>query len=763
MNIGHASFWILTLFALWDSLINGAEKAVIWAGALILEEDSLGSRDSSDANLHPADDATQRDDEMAAATTSKQSPSIHKQVQVERVENLSDISRLLKDPMTGTIWQSPVLQEYLSFPPNITFVLTLVYSRKCAGCRERVQQLEREVPQLWEQGQEIDTSLPPPVVLLLNIDNQDPTLTLTKQLEGFGLTHVPALLWMMRDTPGNTFVLEFAASEEPDELTAASILQTFQHIQTRLLLLSSQILFDLQTGVFTVTPNSFAVEHKANGSHANETLHTSSPMQSWFMVNGPRVFRFDEQIPPDFLNKSERNYGKWLWNQGDNSAGDGYLLLGQCRSIDAEESILFDAFDRLAAAWINRRDIAMITISDCQDVTLDDGKVYVWRIDPNAFMDDILDITWEGAERVISIHSSTLTSDVDLKNALVSATTPSLMWLDRERTAPIAFLSARKVHAVLVVNVHRASTTNEFSLSQEDEEQAEILQRFRQTCRDHQRNPLAEDIVCLVVPSTDVRTLTIFGVDIWTRIDLAESQPSSPNNPEPEILPVVFITDQRFGGTRRYYLDRTELERPDGLTKFWQDFWEGRLSPFPKSSQQSHTNKAGINIITASDFQENVLKRRGHSKSYGDAEEQLDQVQTLENNHHALVLFTSSMCGHCRRLMTLWNQFGRLVQEVGWSSFLTLYQMDVSIDEVLLDEKWNETIRWVPDLIYIPPDTDAQPIRYAEKDAAGDDIVGGVSSYMDLVEWFLHVATLGDDQILEMLTNVRNLLKQTKT
>ena len=691
------------------------------------------------------------------------------QVGVIRVNNLDSVSDLLKDP--SSFPTSTALPEYLSsFESHVTFVLGLVYSEQCAACRERMEQFVHQVPQLWQAQQEGQTttnsdvirSLPPPVLLLLSIDEQDSSeqMILTKQLESFGVIQLPALLWMVRDTAGNAFVLEFSARLGPNHLTAQEILQTYQHVQTRLLLLSEKVSFFDDKGQVLLQPTSFpntkgsssstTTTNEDESAVGNKTL-APSLLEDWVLQNGSDLFHAAVQTFPGPLLDSERDYAHWLWYQQGETAHDGFLLLGQCRTPGHENADegndILRAFDRLTAMWLDRRDVVMVVLSDCLGADEDNGKVFLWRVFPDAFTSGSLDLCWDAAEKVVSVNSSLDDAARAFKNALVQATTPSMLWLDRETTAPIAFPLWRKVHAILAIDVHRNAPVGTLSMTAFDQKQAMVLQEFRQLCRDHQRNPLTEDLVCLVVPSTDIRTLTIFGVDIWTPLDVAAWQ--SQNDPyDYEILPVFFITDQRFGGTQRHYLEHDMVEN---LGRFWIDFWDGKLTPFPKSSSSSTTNKAGVVSISAVDFQQEVL---------GGMSTRSNETTSSQRNKHSLVLFTSSMCGHCRRLLALWNQFGRLVQKVGWSSFLTLYQMDVSTDEVLSSDGWNETIRWVPDLIYVAPGDNPRVLRYEEKDEYGDHVVGGVKSYMDLVEWFLHVATLHESEILGILSQVRALLAE---
>lgn len=626
-------------------------------------------------------------------------------VSVLAASSLEEISRLLNEPfledaaVDGQERPSSVLQPYRSFNTNVTLVLTLIHSGKCAASRERVDQFQRQIPALWKEqaatraNASLPALLPPPTLVLLSVDGQekDTGKNLVVSIEGLGITHVPALVWMIRDSHGATFVLDFSAALAPDHLTAAELLQAFGHLQSRLLVTGESLVFDDVTGDYHWWPRSLAV-----GGHGSLPIaadsHVDNDLSSWLQQHAATIFRPVTQVFPASLTDHERYYAEWLWlDENEVAAKEDFILLGQCQSSTSDEvgDILYDTFGYMASTWINRRNIVMISLMDC--APSNDGEIFLWRVHPEDLLADpwALAVSWESAERIISVNATANTAAEDVKNALVQVTTPSLMWLDREMSAPIAFPTLRQVHAVLVVDLHRVAPGEPTLL---DHQQRAALRRFRRTCQRHQRNPLLGDVVCLVVPSLDIRVLTTFGLDIWTPMDLAVSQPAENPN-DPNILPVLFVTDQRFGGTRRYYLDRDGVTDNHQFADFWSHFWEGSLTPFPKTSGRSRTNKAGIRIITEADFDREVLQRLPPTESSG-IEDDDDESKGVAAGNHALVLFTSPMCGHCRRLLSLWNQFGRLVQHIGWSSMVTLYQLDVTTDEVLASESFNHTIRW---------------------------------------------------------------------
>jgi hypothetical protein len=231
------------------------------------------------------------------------------------------------------------------------------------------------------------------------------------------------------------------------------------------------------------------------------------------------------------------------------------------------------------------------------------------------------------------------------------------------------------------------------------------VDQFHAVCRQHRQmfwkdvsTRLERDMVCLVVPSTETRVLSTLGVDVWD----AGAQ-----------LPVLLITDQRFGGTRRYYLDDEEgPSAEDFVAAFWNDRLMAEVQSDPRGAR---TNRSGVRILTAAS---------------------LDEMK----GKHALVLFTVSTCGHCKRVSTIWNRLSELLSHVGWDSVLTLYRVDVSVNDLaVVAELANATlpvVTWVPDAYYLSPNRDW--VRYSGGVGEKERGVGTVHDAMDVLEWLVH-------------------------
>jgi thiol-disulfide isomerase/thioredoxin len=283
--------------------------------------------------------------------------------------------------------------------------------------------------------------------------------------------------------------------------------------------------------------------------------------------------------------------------------------------------------------------------------------------------------------------------------------TPTLMWLDRQMTAPIAFPQHHKIHTVLFVDGHRMDRLDEMR---------ESIWRLRRVCR-------VQDMICLVVPSTDTRLLTSFGIDIWTPLDPLAYGEEGGNDSIPPVLPALVITDQRKSGTRRYYLDPPAISQPEGISNLVRDFWAGQAIPELKSGERETVTKYNVQIWTADKLQEHVQSR-----------------------HHTLLLLYAPTCGHCKRFSIVWNQLAQLLQTLEWD--VEISKIDLSQNEITLDDI---QVLQVPDVYYFAPKS-SKPVQYIVEDALGDG-VGRISDPLELIDWFLDVSGLDDQELLEAL------------
>lgn len=537
------------------------------------------------------------------------------------------------------------------------------------------------------------------------------------------------------------------------------------------------------------------------------------------------VQAFVEQHTPGFLrptrsltlspelSQEERDYITWLlssfrWNQPlprsnnsdsddadttlDDLEEDDLIVFVQCRGrdntvVDSRAATWTTVFDEMSTLLSSRPDRAFFSVGDCSPEQLEARDVVAYRLPATRTAVPAQD--WNELPHVsyMEVLASSSTNSLDLKSFLVQQATPSVLWFDRQSTAPILFHKSRKVHAVLFVDMHYpmlhddhnhhdaaaaaaasgggggGSSSNSHphsqnkSYSPRDLRQQEIVRQFQTACRLHQRRQLGnDDMACLIVPSTETRILTTFGIDIWSHWDAnittrsgspprqdATTSSSTTHHP-PDMLPVVLITDQRIpGNTLRYYLEPGAIiSKSTAIVDFVQDFWANRLKPEILSSGSMSPRRKGRAIALTGQTFDLELLQQGHA-------------------HHRLVLFYAPTCGHCKRFFLLWNQLADLIKYVEWDSFLTLYKLDVTDNEVHHPAEWNMTLHWLPDLYYFPPSLPAadgdsdrklqeQPIRYYREDTRGDG-VGRLNHPLEVLEWLLDVGDFDEFALLRLL------------
>jgi thiol-disulfide isomerase/thioredoxin len=393
------------------------------------------------------------------------------------------------------------------------------------------------------------------------------------------------------------------------------------------------------------------------------------------------------------LSQQEQANIQYLF-QEDQDQDDRYVVIVQCQ-LSSQEQPVYQMWDLLASALSLKRNALFAALTSCDQ---QDGTILVFHLDES-------DYTLQQHQHQHHRLSWTPSDNLPLQQFVTTALTPSILWLDRQMTAPIAFPQHHKIHAVLFVDGHRMDRL---------EEMRESIRRLRRVCR-------AQDMICLVVPSTDTRVLTTFGIDIWTPLDpLACGEEGEIGSITP-VLPVLVITDQRKSGTRRYYLDPPAISQPDGISNFVRDFWEDRATPELKSGERETVTKYNVQIWTADKLQEHV-----------------------QSPHHTLLLLYAPTCGHCKRFSIVWNQLAQLLQSLEWD--VEVAKMDLSQNEITLDDI---QVLQVPDVYYFAPKS-SKPAQYAVEDALGDG-VGRISDPLELIDWFLDVSGLDDQELLEAL------------
>jgi thiol-disulfide isomerase/thioredoxin len=584
-------------------------------------------------------------------------------------------------------------------------VLTLVHSSSCPhslALLNRVEEAHRMLTDHFETTSDAVADQKMPSLAKLDAIDSDPV-----DLQKSGVFAFPTLVFATGDSSGHTpFLLEYTGRQE----TAEDIYRTVLHYFHQLIVAAGDV--HHTDDFLNVKPREF---------------HSMMDVTD-FMRDQRHGILGNTVVEPGFpstISAELQEYISWLMFD---EVADDFVLIVQCRNRQSEESRpYYKSFDHMVLVVSSRRDRLFITLSDCDAV---DGSVVAWKIPLNIDLSGERELSVPKATFSPSPRTDQLSSDdlsLELIEFVVKVSTPSLLWFDRQATAPIAFPKYRQVHVVLFVDLHHVEEGLDRPSAVKSRD---MIRRFRHTCREHWRNDdtAEHDMVCLVVPSTETRILTTFGIDIWSVLDERVRHPEVKEWTEP--LPSLMLTDQRSGGTKRYYLDSVALSASnEAIQDFVSSFWQGQLTPQAKSSTGGPlTNASGVRIVTGDSFKSEILQ--------------------ADDDRHALIFFSAPTCGHCKRFSILWNQLAELIAHIEWDAFLTLYQMDVTTDEILdLDII---SVRWLPDVYYFSPHDRTHPVRYDVTDEQGEG-VGRLGSPVEILHWLIQEGDFEDAQLRQLL------------
>jgi hypothetical protein len=388
-----------------------------------------------------------------------------------------------------------------------------------------------------------------------------------------------------------------------------------------------------------------------------------------------------------------------------------------------------------------------------------------------------------------------LTAAKYVRNTLVASaivhTTPTVIWFDKDRVSQLAFPWYRKVHAVLFVDmglaykvqepesVHRPPWPESLNNSTEAGlllmNQQKAIRMFYDAALQHRLDRPSDDVVFLIVPSSEIRIMMAFGIDIWTPLDddlfgtqwrdrsttIAEesSNRSTDSNycshPETNdirsILPVMMITDSsgRHGkkSSTRYYLcshdiAKKTMQKGGAIGKFINEFFNGTIGqPFVRSGtvrwipkDQPNTNKPNVTELTGNTFESLVMDR---------------------DDEHTMLLLESNSCGHCKRFSVFWNELSSLVQAMNWSSVINVMKIDVSSNDVPHDmvDAWD-----LPSVYYFPAHEKNQPIELElptptlidSDPQQSDEGLAWVTCGYDIVKWMVDQGKLDVENLLRL-------------
>jgi hypothetical protein len=400
------------------------------------------------------------------------------------------------------------------------------------------------------------------------------------------------------------------------------------------------------------------------------------------------------------LSDAEMEWVRFLLNENDNL--DPLFVICQCRHGDSPSPLpsSYAEFDQVASVLSLRRDVLFCVLTHCDTA----GTVSV-----HAVVEDE-DWTLQLLEESTSWWEGSNTALPSISNFITQTLLPNVLWLDRQATAPIAFAPQYKLHAVLFIDFHSMDLK---------ENMRATIQDFREECRRYKKDH-SQRIVCLVVPSTDTRVLTTFGIDMWTRLDDKAGRKTKED--ARSALPSLLITDQRAGvGIQRYYLD-PPFEHSK-METFFREFALGQTPLEMKSARHVNgSNAHNVQLLTAQTLQSFV-----------------------DRGKHTLVLLYAPACGHCKRFNHVWNDLGDLIAHLEWDDKLELARLDVGSNEFFIP---GMAVHLLPDIFYFGPDSPRSPIPYTEGE------VGGISDPLDIIEWWLSVAKnghVGQQQLLNSL------------
>ena len=519
---------------------------------------------------------------------------------------------------------------------------------------------------------------------------------------------------------------------------------------------------------------------------------------------------------------------------------DPYILFVQCRlskrkSVEEDQSTEKRIFEELAEEMMHRRDVAFFALEAANAKScsgwfpkMSDGAIAVIRVkrgvdysvttletsntSDQSFWDQrqkrvIHNITtdWNDVKRRTP-HALFIPTEYSKQEDIVSNltkfavihTTPTVMWFDKSRVAQLAFPKYRTIHAVLFIDMalgHERSklpsSTNHvqngwpenLAHSPETErlllDQQRAIEMFYNAALQYRSHHKDDDVVFLIVPSSETRILTTFGVDLWTPLDEAlfggvEEKKSKSSeegidhsttcrSESSPMMPIMVVTDasERIGKqTRRYYICSDDIFAPSdamfehggAMKSFIDEVLDDTAVQFVRSEQRQVSTehiamKSNVTVVTGNTFQSLVMERE---------------------EEHTMLLMKQSTCGHCKRFSIFWNEFQTIIQALNWSSVINVCKIDVSKNDVphpqidALD---------LPSVYYFPAGSKETPIEMTpkyDKDSIDaqyqyDEGLSWVTSGYDVVEWMMKQGKLDLELLISLDTNKANSIEEDIT
>ena len=451
-------------------------------------------------------------------------------------------------------------------------------------------------------------------------------------------------------------------------------------------------------------------------------------------------------VVQDLASVSEREemYIRQLLAPAENKI-DPFLGFVQCRSKSllpsANKSDLYLQFDELAQTFVYRRDVAFFVIvsDNChwidameenlfenpsyeQKLSKHDGHVRVLKFHAPRFDDDIEGKTWMFGNRFPQDHNDI--HPLTMSQFAVIQSTPSILWFDKSSSASLAFPMYRRTHLVLFVDMHTSRLRDgsfQYSSSVFEQSRNAISQLRKAASNLHENRPL-QDVVFLIVPSTEIQILTTFGIDIWSVIDFECTQSDSKNcHPESiTTLPMAMITSRIENNSTmlRYYLETEKiLSGTQTIEMFLSDYFNRSLESFLKSESHGIDYSSSIQRLTAATF---------------------DKLLTTQANRHSIIYFYAPYCGHCKRFDIIWKEFADLLHELKWDTMIDMMTIDITKNDVMHN---NIDINEIPKVYLFPKDMSATKIIEVDLKRVHDPY--------SIIEWLIESSVFNEELLLK--------------
>mmetsp|Transcript_39861 Transcript_39861/g.96193 ORF Transcript_39861/g.96193 Transcript_39861/m.96193 type:complete len:643 (+) Transcript_39861:35-1963(+) len=390
------------------------------------------------------------------------------------------------------------------------------------------------------------------------------------------------------------------------------------------------------------------------------------------------------------MSSAERDWARYMLDES--SDPDFLHVVCQCQgsrdsAVDDEAlNSAYSAFNEVAKILSLRRDVVFCVEGNC----LDEGVITSYQV-----MENNWTLTPESSLDPKSMDTTDLRTKISF--FCQGILRPSLLWLDRQASAPIIFSPNNRLHAALFIDFHHPEVK---------EKMRQTVVEFRRECKSRR----VHNVVCYIVPSTDVRFLLQFGIDMWSPIDQKLHSESHDSFPSIDVFPCLLVTDKR----QDIGIDYRVLEHPfarNSIGSFLDSVIRhdrGLEAQDPQHCVETRKNSFGVSLLAPSNLQSFIDSKGCHS----------------------MIMFYSPSCGHCKRLKVVWNALGELLDYTGLDEKLKLGMYDVSKYELYLP---GVNVLSVPELYLFS--FGADPIRYDADEA------GGINDPIDVLEWWVDISS----------------------